>query len=91
MWVFRDRQNDFVELEDFKLLGRLFHKMNLLINKLGKIKITIKILLMCCNVISSNDVKITKKFTKVQKGIFSISFLSILLLLNRFLNSLNFS
>ena len=26
-WVFRDRQNDFVELEDFKLLGRLFHNL----------------------------------------------------------------
>ena len=26
-WVFRDRQIDFVELEDFKLLGRLFHNL----------------------------------------------------------------
>ena len=25
---FRDRQNDFVELEDFKLLGRLFHNLD---------------------------------------------------------------
>ena len=29
MWVFRDRQNDFVELEDFKLLGRLFHNLGI--------------------------------------------------------------
>ena len=26
-YVFKDRQNDFVELEDFKLLGRLFHNL----------------------------------------------------------------
>ena len=26
-WVFRDRQKDFVELEDFKLLVRLFHNL----------------------------------------------------------------
>ena len=26
-YVFRDLQNDFVELEDFKLLGRLFHNL----------------------------------------------------------------
>ena len=25
--VFKVRQNDFVELEDFKLLGRLFHNL----------------------------------------------------------------
>ena len=25
--VFRDRQNDFVELEDFKQLGTLFHNL----------------------------------------------------------------
>ena len=43
-WVFRDRQNDFVELEDFKLLGRLFHNLG----PVGVVVLMVFLFVLCC-------------------------------------------